>query len=166
MTVKRFKIFLASSVDKEEQWLTDMSRQGFHFKKYGLFTYTFDENPNESYVYQIDFREANEEYMQLCKDAGWQYVDSALKQFHYFRTEANESGVKKIYSDGESVKETFQRMMKFYLILFIIFLTSQIGLFLTWKGQLTQIIMTVIIMLVILLYLYVFISLKRKIDFY
>ena len=63
MTVKRFKIFLASSVDKEEQWLTDMSRQGFHFKNYGLFTYTFDENPNESYVYQIDFRDANEEYM-------------------------------------------------------------------------------------------------------
>lgn len=166
MTVKRFKIFLAPSVDKEEQWLTDMSRKGFHFIKYGLFTYTFDENPNKSFVYQIDFREADEEYMQLCKDAGWEYTDSAVKKFHYFRRETNESGVENIYSDGESVKESFQRMMKFYLIFFIFLLTSQIGLFLTWKGQLYQVIMAVFIMLVIILYLYIFISLKRKIDFY
>lgn len=169
MTIKKFKFILGSNVDKEEKWLTEMSSKGLHFRKYTLFTYYFDENPNESYIYQTDFREPNDEYFQLYEDAGWEYVDSAVVRFHYFRTDASNLKnlkAKKIYSDSESVKETYQRMMKFYLLFFFLMIVAQIGLFTTWRGDTLQIIVTAIVLAVILFYLYLFISLKRKINYY
>ncbi|CAM4106476.1 Protein of uncharacterised function (DUF2812) [Lederbergia lenta] len=166
MTIKRFKLFLASSIEKEEEWLTEMSKRGLHFKKYRLFTYYFDENPDESYIYQIDFREADDDYFQLYQDAGWQYVDSSIKRFHYFCTKAGTEGSKKIYSDSESVKETLQRMMAFYIAIFFAMITSQIGLIVTWEGWTIQVILAVFIAIVIILYLYMFYTLKRKINYY
>ncbi|MBS4209259.1 DUF2812 domain-containing protein [Bacillus sp. FJAT-50079] len=166
MTIKKFKLFLASDVEKEEQWLTDMSRKGLHLINYRLGMYYFEENPDESYVYQIDFREADDEYIQLYKDAGWEHIDSFIDRFHYFRTETNIEGTKKIYSDHESVKETLQRMMTFYITFFFAMVASQIGLVATWKGHPLQVTAAILIGLVFLLYLYLFFSLKRKISFY
>ena len=31
MTIKKMKIYLATDIDKEADWLTDMSNKGFHF---------------------------------------------------------------------------------------------------------------------------------------
>lgn len=166
MTIKKFKLFLASNIEKEEQWLTDMSRKGLHFNKYRLGTYYFEENSEKSYVYQIDFREADDDYLQFYEDAGWQHVESFIDRFHYFRTEANIDGIKKIYSDHESVKESLQRMMSFYITIFFALIASQIGLITTWKGHPLQVIASVFVGLVFLLYLYLFFSLKRKINFY
>ena len=135
MTIKKFKLFLASNIEKEEQWLTEMSRKGLHLNKYRLGTYYFEEDRQKSYVYQIDFREADDDYLQFYKDAGWQHVESFIDRFHYFRTEANRDGIKKIYSDRESVKETLQRMMRFYITFFFAMIASQIGLIVTWKGH-------------------------------
>ncbi|HLU22289.1 MAG TPA: DUF2812 domain-containing protein [Bacillaceae bacterium] len=164
--IKKFKFFLASNVDKEEKWLIEMSSKGFHFKKYKAFMYYFEEDKNKSYIYQTDFNEPTDDYFQLYEDAGWEYVDSAVVRFHYFRTDANNTKVKKIYSDSESIKETYQRMLKFYLLLFFVLLTSQVWLFTTWRGDALQIIVLSIVGAVILLYVYLFISLKRKINFY
>ncbi|MEK3889131.1 DUF2812 domain-containing protein [Bacillus sp. FSL K6-3431] len=166
MTIKKFKLFLASSIEKEEKWLTEMSRKGLHLKQYRLFTYYFDEYPDESYIYQIDFREADDDYFQLYQDAGWQYVDSSINRFHYFCTKADKEGSKKIYSDSESVKVTLQRMMAFYIAIFFAMITSQIGLIVTWKGWTIQVIVAVFIAVVIILYLYMLYTLKRKINFY
>lgn len=166
MTIKKFKLFLASDVQKEEQWLTEMSRKGLHFTKYRMGMYYFDEDPNHSYVYQIDFREADDDYFQLYGDAGWHHVESILNKFHYFRIEAEKEGKKKIYSDKESVKETFQRMMSFYLVLFFGMIASGLAIILTWKGYISQIIVISFLTLVLVLYLYLFFGLKKRIDFY
>ncbi|MCR2822212.1 DUF2812 domain-containing protein [Lederbergia panacisoli] len=166
MTVKKFKLFTPSNVHKEEQWLTEMSQKGLHFTKYRLGMYYFEEEPNYSYVYQIDFRDADDDYFQLYKDAGWDHVESFIQKFHYFRMPANQENIKKIYSDRESVKETFQRMIQFYLVMFLALLGCQAGLIATWKGYVFQIIAASLVGLVFILYLYVFFTLKRKIDYY
>ncbi|MUK89245.1 DUF2812 domain-containing protein [Ornithinibacillus sp. L9] len=167
MTVKKFRVFLASNLEKEEQWLTEMSRKGLHLKKYRFCMYYFDENLNESYIYQTDFRpDAEEEYFQLYRDAGWQHVGNALNLFHYFRTEADQSGIKKLYSDAESIKDSYKRMISFYITLFLLLLVSQIGIIATWNGYVLQYISLSIVSLVILLYLYMFWSFRNRMKFY
>ncbi|WP_430789614.1 DUF2812 domain-containing protein [Virgibacillus flavescens] len=170
MTVKRFRLFIASDVQKEEKWLTEMSRRGLHFYKYRFGIYYFEESPDESYIYQIDFLQSpGNDYFQLYKDAGWENINNAynwLKLFHYFRTEADNPGMKKIYSDKESVKESYQRMLTMYITIFCCILISQIGIVLTWRGYVFQIAISILVVSILLLYIYLFISLKRKINFY
>lgn len=164
--IKKFRLFLPSDVEKEEQWLTEMSAQGYHFFKLRLGTYYFEEDSNHSYVYQIDFNNYDEEYAQLYKDAGWEQVESFLNSFHYFRSEANQTGVQKIYSDKESTKDTYLRIMKFYLIFFIFLIIAMISNILTWKGEPIQFIAISIVAITLVLYIYIFFALKRKISFY
>lgn len=83
MTIKKMKIYLATDIDKEADWLTDMSNKGFHFFKYKHFFYYFEEDKDKSYIYQNDFQEENEEYFQLYEDAGWEHVLSYRNKYHY-----------------------------------------------------------------------------------
>ncbi|WP_047986541.1 DUF2812 domain-containing protein [Ornithinibacillus californiensis] len=119
MTVKKFRLRTAPDIEKEEQWLTEMSRKGLHLQKYRFFTYHFEEDPTKSYKYQIDFRQGpKKDYFQLYKDAGWEHVTESIGTFHYFRTDATRSDVQKIYSDSQSIQDSFVRMRDFYLSLF------------------------------------------------
>lgn len=98
MAIRKFRLFLASGLEKEEQWLTAMSAKGLHMTKYKLGFYTFEEDKNKAFVYQIDFqRLATDDYIQLYEDAGWNYVDQSIGLFHYFRTDASNESVPKIY---------------------------------------------------------------------
>ena len=166
MIVKKFRLVLASDIDKEEEWLNELSRQGLQLVKFRWGVYYFEKDSNHSYVYQIDFNEGNDEYFQLYEDAGWKYVDHFINMFHYFRTEVGSEGLKKIYSDKESVKETYQRMFKFYLIIFMAMIVSQVGLFATWKGLPIQVFTLCIVSFVVVVYVCLFFALKRKIDYY
>ncbi|GAQ16469.1 hypothetical protein OPHB3_0392 [Oceanobacillus picturae] len=167
MAIRKFRLFLASGLEKEEQWLTAMSAKGLHMKKYKLGFYTFEEDKNKAFVYQIDFqRLATDDYIQLYEDAGWNYVDHSIGLFHYFRTDASNEAVPKIYSDYESVMETYKGMIRFYLIMFAFLLLSQVGALVTWKGYAFQIFTTAFAGVVVVLYIYMLIALKRKINFY
>jgi hypothetical protein len=167
MEIKKFKLFLASDIEKEEAWLTEMSKKGLHLKDYKLFTYVFEEDPNRSYVYQTDFRpQATEDYFQLYEDAGWEYVTDAVNLFHYFRTDASEPNIGKLYTDKESIQESFKRMMTFYLSLFFMLLVAQSGILLTWQGRIIQYIAAALVLIVIVLYVYMLLALRKRVNFY
>lgn len=166
MGIKKFRLFLPSDVEKEEKWLTDMSKQGYQFYKYGFFIYYFEEDRSHSYVYQIDFNTADEDYFQLFEDAGWQHVESVIQSFHYFRTDPDQADIRKLYSDKESVKETYQRMLHFYLIFFAMLIVLLLGNIALWKGYAMQIFTTSFVSAVLILYIYLFFALKRKIKYY
>jgi hypothetical protein len=167
MTKRKFRIFLGSDVEKEEQWLSEMSKNGLHLKKYGFFTYTFDEDAGKSYIYQIDFQqEVKDDYLQLYKDAGWEYVTNAVNVFHYFRAEAANKEVRKLYSDKDSMKESFKRMIRFYLTIFIFFLVSQLGVFATWRDNPFYYILAGVDVGIIVLYLYVLYSLRKRVQYF
>gem|GEM_PF-3987687 len=167
--MKRFRLFLAPDVKKEEAWLTEMSENGLHFKKYRLGVYYFEEDTDKSYIYQIDFQSMNDktEYLQFYRDVGWEPVDHNFGMFHYFRRNAKESGADKIYSDASSVKDSYQRMLKFYLIIFVALLVLPMSLTIsTWGGFLIQKILVCIDVLLIIVYIYMFYALRKKIKFY
>jgi hypothetical protein len=64
--------------------------------------YYFEEDTSVPYVYQIDFLQgADTAYYQLYKDVGWEHVMMYWNIFHYFRIQANQQGIKKIYSDNQ-----------------------------------------------------------------
>ncbi|WP_052345767.1 DUF2812 domain-containing protein [Paucisalibacillus sp. EB02] len=166
MTVKKFRLWIAPDITKEEEWLTEMSRKGLHLQKYRFFTYHFEEDPSKSYRYQIDFRQgAKHDYFQLYQDAGWEYVTESIGVFHYFRTESTRSDVQKIYSDSQSIQDSYMRMRGFYLLIFILFLVSQLGVFTSWNGWPRYIVIAVDAG-VIMLYLRLFYVFNKRINFY
>lgn len=161
-TVKKFKLILANNIEHEANWLTEMSEKGLHFFNYKLGFYYFEENHAKSYIYQLDFQSPEEEYFELYKQSGWEHVHTTLSQFHYFRADKNAIGTKRIYSDGSSVKGMYQRMIWFYITLFICLIVAQAGLLLTWNGELYQKIILAFVWAVIVLYIYLFIKLMRN----
>ncbi|WP_096270756.1 DUF2812 domain-containing protein [Paucisalibacillus globulus] len=166
MTVKKFKIWLAPDINKEEEWLTEMSQKGLHLQKYRFFTYYFEEDHSKSYTYQIDFRQgAKQDYFQLYKDAGWEYITEVIGVFHYFRTDSKRPDVQKIYSDSQSIQDSYIRMRGFYLLIFILFLVSQLGVFTSWGGWPRYIVIGVDVVL-ILVYLRLFYVLNKRINYY
>lgn len=164
--IKKRKAFLAPDLEKETKWLTEMSEKGLQFYQYTAFTYYFEENKEQSFVYQVDFQEATEEYFDLYKDAGWEYVSSSSNAFHYFRTDKQNAKKNPIYTDTESMKNLYQRMLTFYGILFLVLFVSMMGNFLNWKGLWLQKALLVLVIIVGILYLWLFASLYRKIKKY
>ena len=161
-TMKKFKFTLANDIEKEANWLTEMSAKGFHFFKYNWGFYYFEEDHTKSYIYQTDFQDADEEYFELYKQTGWEHVHTEISQYHYFRADKNTIGDKRIYSDPASVKGMYQRMLYFYIAIFIGMVVAQTGLFVSWDGETYQKIALAFVMAVLLLYIYLFIRLLQK----
>ncbi len=165
-TLKKFKISLANDIDKEEEWLTEMSAKGFQFFKYSWFIYHFEEDHSKSYIYQADFQAADDEYFELYKQAGWEHVYTEIQQYHYFRADKNVIGDNRIYSDPSSIKAMYKRMMKFYLTIFIFMLVAQVGMLSTWEPNFFSVFVLVLVTAVTVLYIFLFIMLLQKMRKY
>ncbi|ALS79565.1 DUF2812 domain-containing protein [Planococcus kocurii] len=161
-TMKKFKLSLANDIEKEANWLTEMSAKGWHFVKYKWGFYYFEENLEISYIYQVDFQEATDEYFDLYKQVGWEHMHTEVMQFHYFRADTTIIGNKRIYSDPASIKGMYKRMFSFYLVIFACMLVTQIGLLLTWDGNLFSKFVLALVTAVLLLYVYLFIKLTQQ----
>lgn len=93
MTKKIWKLF--ANYEKEENWLNEMSKNGYHFIKYTLFRYTFDYNPEETYTYRIELLnkatsdEKSLDYLSFLEDTGVKHVDTYFR-WVYLRKSAKE----------------------------------------------------------------------------
>lgn len=165
-TSKKFNLILANDIDKEEQWLTEMSAKGFHFFKYKWFCYYFEEDHSKSYIYQADFQAADDEYFELYKQAGWEHVHTEIEQYHYFRAPSDAIGDKRIYSDPASIKGMYKRMLNFYLILFLCLIVAQLGMISMWEPTFFSTFSLALVTAVTILYVFLFIMLLQKITKY
>ncbi len=106
---RRFKtvsrIFLAWQAEKEENWLNEMSKKGWHLDNTSFITYIFRKGEPEDIIYRLDFKiirnENIDDYITLFEDAGWKYI-SRMGPWHYFRTEAKKGETQELYSDNTS----------------------------------------------------------------
>ncbi len=127
---KVIKLYFVWSEDKEEQWLRNMANQGWHLKKASLFNYTFEKGEPKDFVYQFDFRmnssKDEKEYLDLFKESGWTLINR-LGGWYYFRKIYKEGEQNEIYSDKESLKQKYKKLLGFLLLtgfpLFFNFLT-------------------------------------------
>jgi len=107
-TGTEFRYFDLSEVEREEEYLTQMHRDGWKLTKTGSFSvYRFESCQPEDVVYRIDFNPAasgdRENYLRMYEDYGWECV-TTLDDYCYFRKPASESSPEdnEIFSDSES----------------------------------------------------------------
>jgi hypothetical protein len=120
--IKKSKWFWHWEDDKEEVWLTQMAKQGFHLVHPGTFgQYTFSAGEPHDVVYRLDFVTANKKddaYFQLFRDAGWEYVGEMVG-WQYWRKEVKPGETPEIFTDAESKVQKYQRLLGFLAIIFL-----------------------------------------------
>ena len=120
-SVTKFRWFWAWQDEKEEAWLGEMSRKGYHLSSVVLpCIYRFTVGEPRNYVYRLDFQPYYkmdpEEYLQLFRDAGWEHI-RMVASWQYFRKEARQGETPEIFSDVESKAAKYGRLLAFMAIL-------------------------------------------------
>ncbi|MBI3172657.1 MAG: DUF2812 domain-containing protein [Chloroflexi bacterium] len=113
-TLKLFRWFWAWDDDKEEGWLREMARQGWHLQSVALpGRYTFEQGEPRDFVYRLDYFTEQKDivhYLQIFQDAGWEYVGE-MNSWRYFRKETVQGESLEIFSDNESKARKYQRIL-------------------------------------------------------
>jgi hypothetical protein len=100
---------LAFSEESDMEKLKNYASQGWILEDIiGGFFYKLKKDKPKDIVYSLDYQtDANEEYLTIFKEAGWELVVSVEKQMHIFSAQA---GTKPIYSDFESEVDKYIKM--------------------------------------------------------
>jgi len=109
-----FRMLWAWNDEKEERWLAEQERSGWHLKTVRGFGYSFERAPASEVVYRLDFqsgpRESRKEYLALFQDSGWEHV-GARGNWHYFRKGMTNGKAPEIFTDPASRVAKYQRAM-------------------------------------------------------
>lgn len=135
-SVVKYRWFWPWQDEKEEQWLTEMANLGFHLVKPDLFgRYIFQRGEPRNDVYRLDFQGMAEkgkpDYLQIFKDAGWQYVGE-LGWWQYFRKTMPKGEIAELYTDNSSKVAKYRRVVGFLALMFVIFFSAN---FSAWHGS-------------------------------
>ena len=116
-----FKIFFAWQEKKEENWLREMSNEGWHLDNTGFLNYTFRKGEPKDMVYRLDFKitrsENIDDYITLYEDAGWEYISKMGPFWYYFRIEPEEGLSPELYSDNASKIKMYNSLRWLIIIL-------------------------------------------------
>lgn len=116
MIVKR-KLFFAWNMDKEKKWLEEQAKLGCVLKDIKPFKYYFEKQEPQDLVYQFDFqilsKNKEEDYLALFED--WTFV-ARFGGWYYFYKLRKEDEWNQIYSDNQSKKSLFVRLIGFLAI--------------------------------------------------
>ncbi|MDR7869400.1 MAG: DUF2812 domain-containing protein [Tissierellaceae bacterium] len=126
-TIKKFKIFLITDYEKEEKYLSQMSKKGYRLKKITFpGFYTFEDVDPEDIVYRLSFKNPRESdfnnYIQMFKDNGWEYAFDFMG-WSYFRKSGDQKNTE-IFSDDESRVEEVNKVFKSRFLPILIAFTS------------------------------------------
>jgi len=127
----KFRFIAVWQEGKEVLWLKSMSAQGWHLKRVCFLWYEFEKGEPHDYEYTLDFRiEARtdmQEYRGLIEDSGWEYIGH-MGGWQYFRIDADQAACAEIYTDAESLKSKYKRVLLLLCLsglpLFVIFMNG------------------------------------------
>jgi hypothetical protein len=108
-----YKIFFAWEDEREERWLEDMARQGWHLLRGNIAFFTFVKGEPAEVCYRLDYRGASgadPEYFALFRDAGWEQVETKCFGWYCFRSPAAKHAPD-IYTDVSSRVQKYQRLV-------------------------------------------------------
>ena len=113
------KVFFAWQEEKEEKWLREMSREGWHLNRVGFFKYEFIKGKPINIIYKFGYRpfrsEKIDDYIMIFEEAGWEYIAS-FGGWYYFRTEADKDYSLELYSDNASKARKYNALRWFLII--------------------------------------------------
>lgn len=126
------KYFFPWQENKEKAFLQEMAKKGFLLSETHLGSYTFDEIKPADLIFEIDYkgqhREDNDEYLQICEDAGWNMVAKKGDWF-YFCKERLETENIHFFNDNNSMLRKYLNLLltigaTWFLMVFFIFQSS------------------------------------------
>ena len=105
-----FNVYSAWDYTREIEDLNKMSENGWQLVKGGLYSNRFKKNDSLRYRYQLDYNPKVEDmgrYIETFREQGWEYVNSTINGWHYFRKlyDASAGEDYEIYNDSQSLKE-------------------------------------------------------------
>ncbi len=109
--IKVRKLFAAWDYEKELEFLNKQSEIGWQMYRGGLISTKFKKDESIVYRYQLDFNlhiEDRLEYLGFFHDQGWEYINSTINGWHYFRKEYDPNKPAdeyELYTDFSSKKE-------------------------------------------------------------
>lgn len=115
------KFFWLPDYEQEEEYLSNMHKNGWKLKNIIMRVYTFEKCEPENVTYRLDFSTAKKKdlrsYINMYKDYGWEYVQE-MNDYSYFRK--NSDGLSdddlEIFSDNESQLEMIRQIIKTKLL--------------------------------------------------
>lgn len=133
-TLSKFKLFL--SIEKEEAWLEEMSRKGWHLVKTPGLSYTFEKGEPEERTYRIDFRFFNkqsemDEYLTLFEDSGWQAVNPNKSRSNFYFYTTRSDSPQEIFSDEASRAQRSYRFATYSFSTFVIIFLPYLVLYIS-----------------------------------
>lgn len=112
--MRKFKIFL--DFEKEEQYLNDMVKKGYHLKKYSAFGfYYFTYGEKQDLKYHIDYRTFKnkkdfEDYKAMFEDFGWEHVYGTRTSANQYFLPKNNGVDDNIFSSKESAAARYKKL--------------------------------------------------------
>lgn len=135
-TCSRVKWFWAWDAPKEEKWLERMAREGWFLVSGGIVFRFVRGTPSEC-RYRLDYRsetgQALSEYIDLCRDAGWEHVDR-FANWHYFR--CADPTAPELHTDPESLAASYKRLLVLLIILLVLNLALSMNAHFGSRGDL------------------------------
>lgn len=122
MKMKKRKVFF--NYQKEEKWINEMAKEGWHLENYTFACYIFEKGAPGEYDYCIELledgpkTEKGKAYLAFMEEAGIEYVTNSAN-WAYFRKKATEEPFV-IYTDYLSRKKHLQRIITSFSILLAI----------------------------------------------
>ncbi|MGL6107993.1 DUF2812 domain-containing protein [Romboutsia sp.] len=100
---KIFKCFVAGQEEEECEWLSKMSKSGYHLQNISFASYyTFKKGEPKDYTYMIDMKEKDQddegEYIGMYGDHNIEFIDKSAS-FYYFRGDSNSEVVSLMNSE-------------------------------------------------------------------
>jgi hypothetical protein len=118
-----FKVIWAWQDDKEEEWLSGMSRQGWHLYDTSPCVYYFQRGEPLNVTYRLDYKlsvqKDYKDYLSLFKDAGWELV-AVMANWHYYRIQPGNDTQPELYNDNRSKVEKYKRLLWTILPVFLL----------------------------------------------
>lgn len=115
--MKKFSLFV--DMEKEEQYLNEMAKQGWHLDKYSVFNvYTFVKEAPQVSNYKIDyqlFRKKSDyiNFLTLFADSGWRHISgSQNSDYQFFLPDSSQNQSAEIFSDGNSSNQRYKRLYR------------------------------------------------------
>ena len=134
-TIKKARWFWPWQDEKEEAWLGEMSQKGWHLQSVSLpCIYTFGSGEARNYTYRLDyvsdFETKKTEYLQIFRDAGWDYLGE-MSNWRYWRKLPKPGETAEIFTDTESKLRKYKRLLGY--MVFFLCLMVYLGT-LVWRG--------------------------------
>lgn len=119
-----FKVIWAWEDEKEEKWLEQMARLGWHLKSVAPFFYEFHKGIPRQVTYRLDYKGTWDkdypEYRAIFEESNWELV-TTMSNWHYFRIETKNVMIPEIYNSNRAKSQKYRRLLAGLLPVLVIF---------------------------------------------